>query len=50
MPYALAAFVGCWLYLLMIHFGSPEPLAQRTSGALIVAIRLIAWRADWTIE
>jgi len=49
-PYALAAFVGCWFYLLMIHFGSPEPVALWTSGTLIVAIRLIAWRANWTIK
>ncbi|MDL1860894.1 trimeric intracellular cation channel family protein [Betaproteobacteria bacterium PRO7] len=49
-PYALAAFVGCWFYLLMIYFGSPEPLALWTSGTLIVAIRLIAWRANWTIK
>ncbi|MFN3565201.1 MAG: trimeric intracellular cation channel family protein [Burkholderiaceae bacterium] len=49
-PYALAAFVGCWFYLMMIHAGSPEPIALWTSGTLIVAIRLIAWRANWTIK
>ncbi len=49
-PYALAAFAGCWFYLVMIDFGSPEALAQWTAGTLIVAIRLIAWRRNWTIN
>jgi uncharacterized membrane protein YeiH len=49
-PYALAAFVGCWFYLAMVHFGSPETIALWTSATLIVAVRLIAWRANWTIK
>ncbi len=48
-PYALAAFAGCCLYLVMIASGAPESAALWTSAALIVAIRLIAWRQDWSI-
>ncbi len=49
-PYALAAFVGCLFYLAMVHFGSSETIALWTSATLIVAVRLIAWRANWTIK
>ncbi len=49
-PYALASFAGCWFYLLMVQAGAPDPLALWTSAALIVAVRMIAWRAQWTIK
>ena len=49
-PYALAAFVGCWFYLLMVQAGTAEPFALWLSSALIVAIRMLAWRGGWTIK
>lgn len=49
-PYALAAFAGCWFYVLIGQAGAPETLALWTSAALIVAIRLIAWRRGWSIR
>jgi uncharacterized membrane protein YeiH len=49
-PYALAAFFGCWFYLLMAQAGAAEQLALWTSAALIVAVRMIAWRSNWTIK
>jgi uncharacterized membrane protein YeiH len=49
-PYALAAFVGCWMYLLMVEAGAPASLAQWTAAGLIVVIRLVALRRDWTLR
>jgi uncharacterized membrane protein YeiH len=49
-PYALASFIGCWLYLLMLEAGSPAALAMWLSAALIVAVRLVAWLRDWTLH
>jgi uncharacterized membrane protein YeiH len=48
-PYALAAFAGCWVYLLMAAAGAPEALSTWTSAALVVAIRLVAWWRGWRI-
>jgi len=48
-PYALAAFIGCWAYLLMLAAALPAALAQWSAAGLIVLIRLIALRRDWTI-
>lgn len=49
-PYALASFAGCWLYLLLNQAAAPEPLTLWGSAALIVVMRMIAWRANWTIR
>ena len=49
-PYALAAFIGCWAYLLMIHGGAPGNFALWAAATLIVAVRLAAWRAGWTLK
>jgi len=49
-PYALASLVGCVFFLLVVDAGMPASLATWVSSALIVAIRLIAWRWDWTIR
>ena len=49
-PYALAALAGCVFFLLIVDAGMPASLATWVSSALIVAIRLIAWRWDWTIR
>jgi uncharacterized membrane protein YeiH len=49
-PYALAALAGCVFFLLIIEAGTPTGLATWIAAALIVAIRLIAWRWNWTLR
>ncbi len=49
-PYAIAAFLGCWLYLLMLQAGSGADLALWTAAAVTIGIRLLAWRYDWSIK
>jgi len=49
-PYALASLAGCVFYLLVIDAGMPASMATWVASALIVAVRLIAWRWDWTIR
>jgi uncharacterized membrane protein YeiH len=49
-PYALASLAGCVFYLLVIDAGMPTATATWVASALIVAVRLVAWRWDWTIR
>jgi len=49
-PYALASLAGCVFYLLVIDAGMPASMATWVASALIVAVRLVAWRWDWTIR
>jgi uncharacterized membrane protein YeiH len=49
-PYALAALAGCAFYLLVIDAGMRASLATWVAAGLIVAVRLIAWRWNWTIR
>jgi uncharacterized membrane protein YeiH len=49
-PYALAAFIGCCAFLAMLKSGVPAQFATWSSAALIVAIRMVAWRRDWTLK
>ena len=49
-PYALAALVGCVFFLLVVEAGWPSELATWIAAALIVAIRLISWRWNWTLR
>jgi uncharacterized membrane protein YeiH len=49
-PYALAALAGCIFYLLVLAAGVPAPVATWVAAALVVAVRLIAWRWNWTIR
>jgi uncharacterized membrane protein YeiH len=49
-PYALTAFFGCWFYVLMKNVGAEEVLALWTAAGLITAMRLIAWRNDWSLK
>lgn len=49
-PYALAALAGCVVYLLLLQAGLPAAIATWVAAALIVAVRLVAWRWDWTIR
>ncbi len=49
-PYAIAAFLGCWLYILMTRAGSNPALALWMGAAVTTGFRLIAWRYDWSIK
>ena len=49
-PYALAALAGCVFFLLVVDAGMPSSMATWVASALIVAVRLIAWRWNWTIR
>jgi len=49
-PYALAALAGCAFFLLVLDAGMPASLTTWFAAALIVAVRLIAWRWNWTIR
>jgi uncharacterized membrane protein YeiH len=49
-PYALAAFIGCATYLTMLQVPVPESFALWAAAVLIVGIRLLAWRGNWTIH
>ena len=45
-PYAICAFIGSWMYLLMKKFGVDPDLALWSSATVIVALRLITWKFD----
>lgn len=49
-PYALAAFLGCGAYSLMLAAGTPASFALWGAAAFIVAVRLVAWRQNWTLK
>jgi uncharacterized membrane protein YeiH len=49
-PYAIAAFLGCWLYILMLQAGAGAGLALWTAAGVTTGFRLIAWRHDWSIK
>jgi uncharacterized membrane protein YeiH len=49
-PYAIAAFLGCWLYILITRAGSNAALALWTAAAVTTGFRLVAWRYDWSIK
>jgi uncharacterized membrane protein YeiH len=43
-PYAICAFVGCWLFLLMEMYGFPREFALWSSAFFISGLRLLTWR------
>jgi len=49
-PYAIVAFLGCWLYLLMLQAGASGGLALWTAAGVTTGVRLLAWRYGWTIK
>ena len=49
-PYAIAAFLGCWLYILMTRAGSNPALALWTAAAVTTGFRVVAWRYNWSIK
>lgn len=45
-PYAICAFAGCWMYLLMHKLNVPPEISLWSSALLITALRLITWSRD----
>jgi uncharacterized membrane protein YeiH len=45
-PYAICAFIGSWMYLIMIKVGLNLDFALWSSAAVITALRLITWKFD----
>jgi uncharacterized membrane protein YeiH len=45
-PYAICAFVGNWMFLLMGHYGLPHDFALWFSALFITVARLMAWKFD----
>ena len=45
-PYAICAFIGSWMYLLMKKFGIDPDFALWSSATVITALRLITWKFD----
>ena len=48
-PYAVIAFVGSWIYIAIDHFSNNDWLAAFLAFLVIVTLRLLAIRFDWTI-
>jgi uncharacterized membrane protein YeiH len=48
-PYAICAFVGNWIFLLMGMYGVAHDFALWSSALFIVASRLLAWKFDLTL-
>ena len=49
-PYALASLAGCVFFPLIREAGVPASVVTWVAAALIVAIRLVAWRWNWTLR
>jgi uncharacterized membrane protein YeiH len=45
-PYAICAFLGCWLFLLMGMYGVPREFALWSSAFFISGLRLLTWKFD----
>ena len=45
-PYAICAFIGSWMYLLMKKFGIDPDFALWTSATVITTLRLLTWKFD----
>lgn len=48
-PYALCAFVGNWIFLVMGIYGVDKDIALWSSALFIVLSRLLAWKFDLTL-
>jgi uncharacterized membrane protein YeiH len=45
-PYAICAFIGSWMYLLMKKFGFEPDFALWSSAMVITTLRLITWKFE----
>lgn len=49
-PYAICAFAGCWMYLLLQKTGVPPDFSLWSSALLIVVLRLVTWAKGVKLE
>lgn len=49
-PYAICAFFGCWVYLLMQKAGMPPDFSLWSSALVICALRLTTWAKGVRLE
>ena len=49
-PYAICAFAGCWMYLLLQKTGMPPDFSLWSSALLIVVLRLLTWAKGVKLE
>ncbi|MES2899775.1 MAG: trimeric intracellular cation channel family protein [Pseudomonadota bacterium] len=45
-PYAICAFIGSWMFLLMKKFGVDPDFALWSSATVITGLRLLTWKFD----
>lgn len=45
-PYAICAFIGSWMFLLMKKFGLDADFALWSSATVITGLRLLTWKFD----
>ncbi len=45
-PYAICAFLGNWIFLALLQYGSPHDFALWSSALFISGLRLITWKFD----
>ncbi|WP_296001327.1 trimeric intracellular cation channel family protein [Rugamonas sp.] len=45
-PYAICAFFGCWLYILLQETDVSDNVALWASAAFITSLRLLTWKFD----
>jgi uncharacterized membrane protein YeiH len=48
-PYAIIAFLGGWVYVILIHVGTPELIASLISFSSITFFRLVAINRNWQL-
>ncbi len=49
-PYAVCAFAGCGAYVVMATNGLDTATALWTSISIVVLLRVLAWRLQWTLS
>lgn len=48
-PYAIIAFIGGWIFTVLIYFGASDLLASFISFFLITSVRIIAINRNWQL-
>ncbi|MBB3118494.1 MULTISPECIES: trimeric intracellular cation channel family protein [Telluria group] len=48
-PYAICAFIGCWLYILLQRTNVSDDFALWLSATVITLLRLLTWKFDMRV-
>ncbi|AKU21710.1 hypothetical protein ACZ75_09760 [Massilia sp. NR 4-1] len=48
-PYAICAFIGCWLYILLQRTNVSDDFALWLSATVITVLRLLTWKFDMRV-